>query len=72
MPKDSTIQVANGRGRAVVGIRRVEQPEQADRLRALQCNIGQGYLFSRPLPSDEMARLLRERADAGRQRADAA
>jgi diguanylate cyclase (GGDEF)-like protein/PAS domain S-box-containing protein len=50
----------------------VEQPEQADRLRALQCNIGQGYLFSRPLPSDEMARLLRERADAGRQRADAA
>ena len=50
----------------------VEQPEQADRLRALQCNIGQGYLFSRPLPSDEMARLLRARAAAGRQRADAA
>ncbi len=40
----------------------VERIEQADRLRALQCDIGQGYLFSRPLPSDAITSLLRERA----------
>ena len=30
----------------------VERVEQADRLRTLNCDIGQGYLFSRPLPTD--------------------
>jgi diguanylate cyclase (GGDEF)-like protein/PAS domain S-box-containing protein len=40
----------------------VEHVEQADRLRTLQCDIGQGYLFSRPLPSDAITLLLRERA----------
>lgn len=29
------------------------------------CNDGQGYLFSRPLPSDEFERLL-QRGDAGK------
>jgi diguanylate cyclase (GGDEF)-like protein/PAS domain S-box-containing protein len=50
----------------------VERPEQADRLRALQCDIGQGYLFSRPLPSDQMTSFLRDRANAAQPRADAA
>jgi EAL domain-containing protein (putative c-di-GMP-specific phosphodiesterase class I) len=50
----------------------VERPEQADRLRALQCDIGQGYLFSRPLPSDQMTSFLRERANGVQPRADAA
>ena len=40
----------------------VEQQEQADRLRALDCDIGQGYYFSRPLPRDAVTALLRERA----------
>jgi diguanylate cyclase (GGDEF)-like protein/PAS domain S-box-containing protein len=43
----------------------VEKIEQADRLRALQCDIGQGYLFSRPLPSDQITTLLRERSAGG-------
>ena len=40
----------------------VERVDQADRLRMLNCDIGQGYLFSRPLPSDAVTSLLRERA----------
>ncbi len=48
----------------------VERVEQADRLRTLQCDIGQGYLYSRPLPSDAISTFLRDRA-AGQQ-ADAA
>ena len=40
----------------------VEQAEQADRLRALDCDIGQGYYFSRPLTRDAFTALLRERA----------
>jgi EAL domain-containing protein (putative c-di-GMP-specific phosphodiesterase class I) len=50
----------------------VELIEQADQLRALQCDIGQGYLFSRPLPSDSITSLLRERAANGTARANAA
>jgi len=50
----------------------VELIEQADRLRALQCDIGQGYLFSRPLPSEALSNLLRERAAAEATRANAA
>lgn len=38
----------------------VELVEQADRLRTLHCDIGQGYLFSRPLPSDSISTFLRE------------
>jgi diguanylate cyclase (GGDEF)-like protein len=36
----------------------IERPEQRDRLRALGCRYGQGFLFSRPLASDEMEALL--------------
>jgi diguanylate cyclase (GGDEF)-like protein/PAS domain S-box-containing protein len=43
----------------------VEMVEQADRLRTLQCDIGQGYLFSRPLPSDSISAFLRERSANG-------
>ena len=48
----------------------VERVEQADRLRTLQCDIGQGYLYSRPLASDAITTYLRERAAT--QQADAA
>src|ERR1035437_559761 len=50
----------------------IEKIEQADRLRALQCDIGQGYLFSRPLPSDAITTFLKERSANGGQEADAA
>jgi len=36
----------------------VETKEQLDFLRSLKCHEMQGYLFSRPLPEDELARLL--------------
>ncbi len=36
----------------------VEEEAQARYLHALQCDVIQGYLISRPLPSDEMTRFL--------------
>lgn len=45
----------------------VERTEQADCLRTLNCDIGQGYLFSRPLPSDAITTLLRDRTFNGQQ-----
>jgi len=40
----------------------VELVEQADRLRTLHCDIGQGYLFSVPLAPDALDRLLESSA----------
>jgi len=51
----------------------VEKPDQAERLRSLECDLGQGYLFARPLPSETISELLRDRAGKrGETRADAA
>ena len=36
----------------------VEAPEQASRLRTLQCELGQGYYFAQPLDADQVAALL--------------
>jgi diguanylate cyclase (GGDEF)-like protein/PAS domain S-box-containing protein len=36
----------------------IEQPEQADRLRAIDSRLGQGYLFSRPVPPEQLRALL--------------
>jgi diguanylate cyclase (GGDEF)-like protein/PAS domain S-box-containing protein len=45
----------------------VETPEQLEFLRRLGCDEIQGYLFSRPIPAEEFARLLeRNREDAHR------
>ncbi len=41
----------------------VENVAQLEFLHSLQCDEFQGYHFSRPVPGDEMERLLRERAD---------
>ncbi len=50
----------------------VEQVEQADRLRALHCDTAQGYLYSRPVPAEAIAALLREGTIGGTTRANAA
>ncbi len=36
----------------------IEQAEQAERLQELGCPYGQGFLFSRPVPPDELSTLL--------------
>jgi diguanylate cyclase (GGDEF)-like protein len=36
----------------------IEEPEQADELRALGCRLGQGYLFGRPVPADQLTGAL--------------
>ncbi len=40
----------------------IERDTQRARLRQLGCDDGQGYLFSKPLPADELLARLRERA----------
>jgi len=46
----------------------IEEPEQADRLRALGCDLGQGFLFARPLDAESslafVAAQLRPTTDA--------
>ena len=50
-----------GMGRALklcVVAEGIETPEQADALRDLGCDIGQGFLFSRPVPADQLDGVL--------------
>jgi EAL domain-containing protein (putative c-di-GMP-specific phosphodiesterase class I) len=37
----------------------IETSEQYRLLRQMGCRYGQGYLFAKPLPADEVSRLLR-------------
>lgn len=43
----------------------IEHPEQAENLRRLNCEFGQGYFFSRPLPAAGMTALLSGAGVAG-------
>jgi len=43
----------------------IETPEQLETVRALGCELGQGYLFSRPVPAAEISRMLAEAAVGG-------
>ncbi len=36
----------------------IEHPAQVEKLRALQCQVGQGYYYSKPLPAEQMGTLL--------------
>lgn len=40
----------------------VEEKQQLDDLRSLDCQHGQGYYFARPLPADEAVQILREKS----------
>ena len=42
----------------------IEQPQQADRLRALHCRLGQGYLHAPPLDARQVGTLLAQRQHA--------
>jgi EAL domain-containing protein (putative c-di-GMP-specific phosphodiesterase class I) len=37
----------------------IETEEEAKLLRLLRCEQGQGYLYGRPLPAEDFAKLLR-------------
>ena len=54
----SVVALASAFGMKVIG-EGIESDGQADRLRALGCNLGQGYLYARPLPADDLEALLR-------------
>jgi EAL domain-containing protein (putative c-di-GMP-specific phosphodiesterase class I) len=59
---DAIISMAHSLGLEVVA-EGVEEPEQLKRLRDLQCDTVQGFLFSRPLPATEIPELLQRRLD---------
>ncbi|KPH96652.1 diguanylate phosphodiesterase [Pseudoalteromonas porphyrae] len=54
---ESTLALAKSLGKECVA-EGVETPEQLAFLRQLGCNLFQGYLFSKPVPGDEVAMLL--------------
>ena len=49
----------------------VERPEQAERMRVLGCDSAQGYLWSRPVPVEQLDSLLRPPVTARRDVTDA-
>jgi EAL domain-containing protein (putative c-di-GMP-specific phosphodiesterase class I) len=40
----------------------IERADQLERLLELRCDLGQGFYFAKPLPAEELAALLDERA----------
>ena len=56
----STLQMAHGLGLSVVA-EGIEDEDVAELLTGLGCALGQGYLWSRPLPADELLRWVRDR-----------
>ena len=67
---DAVIGLAHGLGISVVA-EGIETERQFEVLRSMGCDIGQGYLFARPLPAAEAARLLSPRRSGGSTRAGA-
>jgi EAL domain-containing protein (putative c-di-GMP-specific phosphodiesterase class I) len=54
---DAILRLGDSLGLAAVA-EGIEHPAQAERLRQMGCRLGQGYLFGRPAPADEIERLL--------------
>jgi EAL domain-containing protein (putative c-di-GMP-specific phosphodiesterase class I) len=44
----------------------IEGYQQAEILQRLGCGIGQGFLFARPMPADQVVELLGDTAETGR------
>jgi len=57
---DAVIGLAHGLRISVVA-EGIETEEQFEALRAMGCDVGQGYLFARPIPAVEASRLLSPR-----------
>lgn len=56
----SIIDLAHKLGKSIIA-EGVETPQQRELLAEMGCEIGQGYHFSRPVPADEIARMLQLR-----------
>ncbi len=54
----SIVDLGTGQGMQIVA-EGIEEAEQADRLRAAGCHLGQGYLWARPMPADAITAILR-------------
>ncbi|HUR49928.1 MAG TPA: EAL domain-containing protein [Acidimicrobiales bacterium] len=65
----STLQMAHGLGLKVVA-EGIEDEQVAGLLTQLGCEMGQGYLWSRPLPPDELLAWARGRVPKARDRGD--
>lgn len=65
----STVQMAHALGLKVVA-EGIEEEQVADLLAKLGCEIGQGYLWSRPLPPDELLAWAQHRAPKPRERGE--
>jgi EAL domain-containing protein (putative c-di-GMP-specific phosphodiesterase class I) len=62
---DAVIALAHGLGIGVVA-EGIETEAQAELLRELGCDLGQGFLFSRPVPGERTLALLADRPRAAR------
>jgi diguanylate cyclase (GGDEF)-like protein len=58
---DAILRLGDSLGLAAVA-EGIEQPAQAERLRQMGCRYGQGYLFGRPAPAEDVERLLYKEA----------
>ena len=58
---DATIGLAHSLGQKVVA-EGIETAEQLDYLKHIGCDMGQGYLFSRPIPAEQVIDFVRRQA----------
>ncbi|HVE46203.1 MAG TPA: EAL domain-containing protein [Acidimicrobiales bacterium] len=70
LPK-TVIEMANTLGLHTVA-EGIETEEQLQSLRAWKCELGQGYLFARPMPADRIVEMLRAESGASPRAATAA
>ena len=61
---DAILRLGDSLGLAAVA-EGIEHLAQAERLRQMGCRFGQGYLFGRPAPAEEVERLLYQESPAG-------
>jgi diguanylate cyclase (GGDEF)-like protein len=60
---DAILRLGDSLGLAAVA-EGIEHPAQAERLRQMGCRFGQGYLFGRPAPAEDVERLLYQESRA--------